>query len=229
MFAVGFLAPDFWRDDSGGFHHVGLQRLLQMLAQVARLPRKERLRRSSLCRRKYSEKGKVFIRQLNHNRAHGAMMPRPRSAAKLVLEFSPVTMYQAPWAIGCAILEISREEKLCSIIERGDEGSILSADISLKLGCRQPSAIPEPYAPNTSSSSPSPNAFPFPTQATEGMPPDNPQPQLYRPRGPGLRWQGAAATPLSPAPELADSQFAKWNTRPSPLAVKDLPLLFESP
>ena len=42
MFTVHFLARDLRRDDAGGLHHIGLQRPLQMLAQIARLPSEER-------------------------------------------------------------------------------------------------------------------------------------------------------------------------------------------
>src|SRR5690349_10201441 len=87
MLTVHLLASDSRRNNAGGFQYNGLQRPLQMLTQIARLPREERLRRSPLRCRKVSEKGKVFIRQRNNDRAHAVMMPCPRTAAKLVREF----------------------------------------------------------------------------------------------------------------------------------------------
>src|ERR1035441_8058125 len=86
MLAVSFLAGDLRRNDAGGPQHLGPQRPLQMLTQIARLSREERRPPSPLRGREVSEKGKVFIGQPNHDRAHGLTIPRPRTAAKLVLE-----------------------------------------------------------------------------------------------------------------------------------------------
>jgi hypothetical protein len=78
---------------------------LQVLAQVARLPRKERLGRNPLRRRKASEKNEVLIRQWNRDRTHIETIPRPRTAAKLPLSsfiIRPSSFFLHPFLKKCS-------------------------------------------------------------------------------------------------------------------------------